>query len=132
MAVNTVANSNLQAQILKRRERWVDLGEGRRVKFLRPPETEFHKYLVPVEGEPERRTWSIEVDHVKKLVIGWEGFTEATLLGPEIGGDIAVEFSSDLWSTVIVDNAEWSGKIGREILDSIVGYVVDREKTTKN
>jgi len=128
----TIANSSLQARILKARERWVDLGEGRRVKFLRPGETEFHKYLIPVEGDPDRRTWSIEVEHVQKLVVDWDGFTEATLLGASVGGDIVVEFSPELWATVVVDNADWSGKVGREILDSIVSYIVDREKITKN
>lgn len=127
-----MTTDTLKAQILKRRERWVDLGEGRRVKFLRPGETEFHKYLKPVEGQPDQRTWSIEIEHVEKLVTGWEGFTEATLLGPEVGSDVPVEFDPSLWAIVVIDNAEWSQKVGREILDSIVTYILERDKTAKN
>lgn len=102
------------------------------MKYLRPGETEFHKFLVPIVGDETRRTWSVEVEHVKALVTGWEGFTEATLFGADVGGDAVVEFSPDVWAAVIVDNAEWSGMIGRDILDSIVDYITKREENAKN
>lgn len=128
MAGNLVA-PNLVAQLRKRRERWVDLGDGRRVKFLRPVESEQGE-MVKFEGT--EATWTVGLDQVRKFVIGWEGFTEASIVGADVGGDLVVPFERELFDELVSDDLAWVGKVARAILDSIVDYNVKKADVAKN
>ena len=56
------------------RARWVDLPGGKRVQFRRPLETDMGSFV-----------GGVSVEHVCAHVCGWQGFTEADLLGAGIG-----------------------------------------------
>lgn len=119
----------LLAQLRKRREKKVDLGDGKSVTFLRPPESEMVQML---GGDGETRTWTVGLDQVRKYVVGWAGFTEADLLGAGIGGSDPVEFNAELWLEVCADDIAWINQIGSAILSSVVEHLSAKEETAKN
>lgn len=119
-------------QLRKRRERWVDVGDGRRVKFLRPTETDFPKML-KIDEASQKATWNVTIDHVKMFVVDWEGFSEASLLGSDIApADQMVPFDPELFAEVVGDDADWVVKIANAILQSIVETFAKKEEKAKN
>lgn len=119
----------LLAQLRKRRQKTVDLGGGKEVTFLRPAEAEMAGLLT---GEGDTRTWNVGVEQVRSLVTGWSGFTEADLLGADIGGSDVVEFDADLWAEVCSDDITWVRQIGDAILQSVVTHITERDAIAKN
>jgi hypothetical protein len=114
----------------RRREKSVDLGGGKKVFFLRPSETDMGALLT---GEGDKRVWVITTDHVRKFVFGWEGFTEADVLGASVGAaDVPVEFDAELWAEMVSDDLDWISKIGDAILKSVVDYLTEKDATAKN
>lgn len=120
------------ARVRKQREKTVELEAGKKLTFLRPPEAELGDLLKPVEGDPTKAQWVIEIEHVVKYAVGWEGFTEADLLGAAIGSSDVVEFDRDLWAEVVGDRAEWKVKVANAILGSVVDHLTAREAVAKN
>lgn len=128
-----MAGPNVLALLQKRRERWVDLEDGRRIKFLRPPETDYGKLLKPELADPTKVTWSVDIDDVQRYVCDWEGFSEASLLGPEVGAtDIMVPFDKAIFAEIISDDIVWVQKVATAILDSVVENVNRRADEAKN
>lgn len=122
-------NNTLLAKLKKRRERTVDLGEGRSVTFLRPTEAEFPSMLKLDAGQA---TWSVGVEHVKALVTRWSGFSDATFVGETVGSTDPIPFDADLWAEVCSDRMEWNQKIAGAILDSVVEHITERDAIAKN
>ncbi len=111
------------------REKTVDLGDGKKVTFRRPSESDMPSLL---SGEGETRTWSVGIEHVRKYVIGWDGFTEADLLGAGIGASDPVEFNAALWDDVASDNIAWVRTVADAILRSVVDHITARDAVAKN
>ena len=125
-----MSNVALLARIRKRREHTVDLGEGKKISFLRPPEIDFPNFLV---GEDGKRNWVVKPDDTRKYVCGWSGFTEADLIGdPSIASSDPVDFDADIWAEVCADRLEWQQKLGRAILDSVLDHINKRADVEKN
>lgn len=88
------------------REVWLELepasGSGddakpaKRVRIRRPAEAEMRTFLVQSRAEA-----------AVGVVVGWDGFTEADLLGDSVGAADAVSFDADLWAEVVRDRADW-------------------------
>ena len=106
----------MQAQ----RERWVDLGDGKRVCFMRPAQTEL-RGLAGVSF----------VDVACKRVVRWEGFTEADLIGNE-GGDAAVPFSADLWAELARDRLDYVEKVVEAVVAEADKLVNEIKATAGN
>ena len=123
-------SSTLLAQLKKRRERSVDLGDGLSVQFLRPAEAEFPSMLATTDGG--QATWSVGIEQVKRCVTGWKGFTEASLLGGAIGSSDPLDFDAEVWAEVCADRIEWNQKIAKAILDSVIDHLTKRDETAKN
>ena len=119
----------LLAALKRRREKTVDLGDGKTVTFLRPSESEMGGML-DVKGD--QAEWNVNIEHVRKCVVGWGGFTAADLLGASIGSSDPVEFSVDLWHEVCADNVEYVTKVARAILTSVVDHISAKGATAKN
>ncbi len=119
----------LLAALKRRREKSVDLGEGRAVTFLRPLESDMGSML---SGEGAERTWSVTIEHVKKFVNGWSGFTEADLLGASIGSSDPVSFDPDLWAEVCADDIETVQKVAQAILKSVIDHLSEQADVAKN
>lgn len=132
--------SEIKALLLKGRAKWVtvgEVGEGdakrvQRVKFTRPPESDFHTLLTNVDPVEGKVNWSIELAHVIKYAADWEGFVEADFLGAGVGASDAVPFDRDLFATWVEDNVTAQRKIGSSILSATVDYITAREETAKN
>ena len=122
----------LLAQMRRNREQSVDLGDGKSVTFRRPPEAEMNALLEPTAPGSDKVTFMVDVQHVRKYVVGWKGFTEADLLGSAVGSDTPVEFDAELWDELCSDRLEWVTKVAKAILDSVVQFINNRADTAKN
>lgn len=119
----------LLAALKRRREKTIDLGNGKSVTFLRPTEAEMGA-LLEVNGE--QRTWNVGVEHVRKFVVGWSGFTAADLLGAAIGSSDPVEFDRELWAEVCADDIAWIRQVADAILKSVVDHITEKDSAAKN
>lgn len=112
----------------EQRLHWVELGpklgvafEGLAVQFRRPAEAEMHRFVA-----------GVEVDHVAEFVVGWRGFTEATLLGAAIGSSDAVDFSADAWALYVRDHLQVSGEVAQAMADAMRTHLMSRADAAKN
>jgi hypothetical protein len=107
-----------------RRERWVPLGddERRRVLIRRPSEVE----MISMRN-------GIGVADVGRHVVGWEGFTEADLLGPELGSaDAAAPFSTALWTEWVTDHVDALNLVAAAIAADVEAHCTAREAARGN
>lgn len=109
-------------RLLESRESWVELGPGLRVKVRRPAEGELHAYL------RERAT----VDAHLRCVVGWEGFSQATLLGPDVGSSDPLDFDPELWLLAARDRVEWIKAVAEGVAAAIEAHAKQREAVAKN
>lgn len=122
----------LLAQMRRRREQVVPLGDGKSVTIVRPPETEFGSMLKHVDVEKKLGTWEVGLEHVQKYTVGWDGFKEADLLGSAVGGDAVVAFDADIWAAVVADSTAYQQKVADAILNSVVTYLNSKAESAKN
>lgn len=127
-----MSNPALVARVRKMREKTVDLEAGKKLTFLRPPEADMPGLLKPVEGDATKMRWDVDIEHVVKYAVGWEGFLESDLLPGGIGGSDPVEFDRDLWAEVVGDRIEWKTKVANAILTAVVDHYNAREEAAKN
>jgi hypothetical protein len=119
----------IEQQMMAQRKSWVDLGDGKRVQITRPPETmigEFSNY-----GDGKFSVSSV-IDRVIKYTVGWDGITEADLLGASVGASDLVPFDPALWALVIEDRAEWLMKIAQALTASIANHYEQKAQAEKN
>lgn len=79
---------------------WCDLpqlGEGRRVRLRRPDQFNWSELK---EGGAKT------LDFVVSAAVGWEGVTDADLLGPEFGADAPAAFDVEAWRLLVSDDVE--------------------------
>jgi len=114
-------SQDLIARLLARRERWLELGQGKAVRLRRPAECEFAAVLR-----------GMAVERIAACVTEWRGFTEADLLGPQHGSTASVAFAADLWAEVLRDNAEWFGLIVEGIAEDVRRHTEARGSAEKN
>lgn len=107
--------SVLIQKIQQRREFRVELGDGKSVTLLRPPEAEF--FVIGRTG--------IGVAELERYARGWSGFTEADLYAG--GGSDEVPFDAALWREVVSDRADWMGKCALALVE-----VVQRRADERN
>lgn len=111
------------------RQSWVQLEPGKRVQIIRPPETSVGNFLRDDAGG---RAMVAELEQIKKYVTGWDGITEADLLGPSVGSSDPLPFSTDLWSEVVEDHGDWLALVARALLDAIVKHFEKKAEDSKN
>ena len=111
----------LLKRLMAQRERWVDLGGGRRVCFLRPAQTE----LRSLAG-------ANFVDVAAKAVIRWEGITEADILGPAVGSPDPAPFSPELWAAWSRDNIAHVEAVVEAVVAEADKLVSEIKATTGN
>lgn len=121
--------SRLIDQLRAQRKTWVDLEPGKRVQIMRPPESEIGKFLHLEDGQKHMRA---ELDQVVKYVTGWDGITEADLLGAAVGASDAVLFDAVLWAEVVADRGDWLKLVAQALLDAIVKHFEAKAQAEKN
>jgi hypothetical protein len=111
----------LIAKALEQREQWVDLGGGKRVRVRRPQAAD-----LPVFGR------GVTPEQFMRCAIGWDGFTEADIIGGAVGSSDAVPWAMDLWLVVALDSPEYMASVSRAVVEAIQGYLEQREAIGKN
>lgn len=120
------------ARLRKQRERSVEIDEGGRKKvFFRLPDVEGQNSMLEQVGE-QKFMWKVEAGHVCKYVTGWEGITEADLLGETVGSSDLVGFDQELWSEYVMYESALLGKIASALLKAVVDEINKREDARKN
>ena len=114
------------------RTTWVDLPEGRRVQILRPTEAEIlEHFLKPSARKGGGVTLTADLPQVKLFVVGWDGFTEVTFVGPAGASDL-VPFDAALWAAYIDDHVEDSRQIAQRLIDEIAKHHKLKADAEKN
>ena len=111
------------------RKRTVDLGAGKELTFLRPPEGDYDSMLTRVDNQAY---WDIKLDHIVKYSVGWSGFTEVEILGAGVGGDAVVPFDAQLWAELLSDSLEWQVVVRQAIQQSMNDYNNKKDADAKN
>lgn len=113
----------LIARLQEQRRQWVELAPGGpRVRFLRPLETDFGGFRL-----------GVTVDHVCEYVDGWEGITEAVILGSAQGSaDVPVPFAPDLWAALLRDRMDWVAPVARAIAEAISAHLKAKDTASGN
>lgn len=114
--------------MLAARQSWVELEPGKRVRILRPAEAEIGDfYTKPDQSEVERALMC-----ARKYVTGWEGITEADLLGASQAGADALPFDSALWAEVVKDRVGWLGIVHAALTDAYKAHEAAKAADAKN
>lgn len=121
MGAAPIDPAGLVARIQAQRESWVELAPGKRVRIRRPAEAQLARFRN-----------GITVDHLAECVVGWEGFTEADLLGPAVGASDALPFAPELWGEVVRDRMDWVGTLAEALAEVISAHLAQRAATAKN
>jgi hypothetical protein len=112
---------SLIAKLRSQRESWVEVAPGKRVRVRRPAEAEMSDFR-----------GGMTVDLLCRHVVGWEGVTEADVLGASIGSDEALPFTADLFAEVAKDRLAWFEPIAADLAARIAEHWKTREATAKN
>ena len=91
------------------------------MQFRRPLETELGKFR-----------GGVDVEHLCQYVCGWEGVTEADLLGPAIGANDAVDFSPALWAGLVRDRIDYVQPVAQAMVDAITDHLASKASAAKN
>lgn len=111
----------LVARALARRERWVDLEAGKRVCMRRPAAVQM-----------ARARGGITVEFLAAAAVGWEGMTEADLLGADGDAGKPLAFAQELWAVIVEDHADWAAKCAQQVMEMAAAHLAEREATAKN
>ena len=114
-------NAAIVAQALAQRERWVELEPGLRVRVRRPFETVFWRYAK-----------GVSVDDAIACVVGWEGFSEATVLGAAIGSSDPLPFAPEVWDVLARDRFAWVQKVADAVAEAVRAHIAAAAETAKN
>ena len=114
--------SRLRAQLLEQRRSWVTLEDGKRkLRIVRPVETELH---LLVRG--------VDVPMLCRFVDGWDGFTAADILGPEVGSSDPVAFDAGLFADWAADHADVVKTAAEGLMQVVQAFMARRQETAKN
>ena len=109
--------ADLIAKVLAKREFWVDLEPAKRVRVRRPAEAEMPAF---------RR---ITPQQVLGCCVGWDGITEADVLGPSLASPDPAEFSVELWTVVALDRVDWIERVSAAVVKAITEHIEGRKDT---
>lgn len=111
----------LLARMAEQRAHWVELGAGLRMRFHRPPEVDMPAFA-----------GGVKIEHAVRYACGWDGFTEAVLLGPAVGSADPVPFAVELWEAWLRDNSQHLPTVTKALADSITTHLAARSDVAKN
>lgn len=115
-------------QLREARQSWVEVEPGRRVQITRPPDASLHELTL----RPGENNIECMLRCVCKYVVGWDGITEADLLGAAVGGSDAAQFSAALWADVVADRRHWITTVMAKLIAVINAHDAAKEAAAKN
>lgn len=113
----------LVAKLRRARRITVEVAPGKRVHLLRPQEVEMLGIMRAREVTP---------DDVCRAADGWDGFTEADLLGPELGAADPVPFDRAVFQEWVRDRIDVLGQLATAISDAITAHFERRAAVSGN
>ncbi len=121
----------LLKQVLDARATWAEIepatdgNPAKRVKIRRPSEYDMRHFIKEggLRADPQS---------VHPYVIGWEGITEADVLGASIGSDAPADFSPELWAVVSEDHMPWLTAVCDAFVRAIVLHFERQAEAAKN
>lgn len=117
--------SDLVARVLAQRERWVELdGPALRVRIRRPDAL--------ARARMAGMDRNAVIESALASVVGWDGFTEARVLGAALGSEVAVPFDAALWAVLAGDRADWLQAVLTAYMDMIEAHAAQQEAAAKN
>jgi hypothetical protein len=108
----------------------VEVAPGKVVLVIRPTEVDVQHDFIKI-GDGGELSLQADFVEVGKYVTGWEGFTEADLVG-SAGASSPAAFSTELWGLVSADNVEWVRKVAKHLLDAIAAHQTAKGEAAKN
>lgn len=115
---------SLIARMREQRQSTVELGDGLSVTIIRPCEADIRAFSGA--SRPS------DLDVARKYVVGWKGFTEATLLGEAVGASDEVPFSQEVWTEAVADRLDWVHKVVIAVVSSIHSHQLSVAGEEKN
>lgn len=117
-----MGTASLEERLREQRRVWVPLADGRRrIRFTRPLVTQLHTLAN-----------GITIDKVVQYVDGWEGFTEADILGAAVGSADPAEFSEALFAAWVADDLDVLSLVSEAIAEAVRQLMESRELIAKN
>lgn len=86
----------------------------------------------PLDHQLRALAGGLTAELLAQHVVGWQGITEADLLGAAVGAEDEAEFSPALLSDVLGERGEWASKGAHALVEAITQYLQQREATAKN
>lgn len=114
-------SDDLIKRLLALRESLVEVEPGKRVRIRRPAEAQVPAFAA-----------ATPIERVRDNVVGWEGITEADILGPALGGDAEVSFDAALWGEIVSDRIVWLKIVHEALIEAINAHGVQGEAAAKN
>ena len=111
---------SLLEKLRTQRERSVEVEPGITLRFRRP--IDGHMQVVR----------NMTPDTACSLLVGWEGITEAYLLGGAVGSSDAVEFDPELAIEIVGDRGPWLIKLASAIAESVRQFYGLKDDVEKN
>jgi len=74
----------------------------------------------------------VEAELVTRQVVGWEGITEADLLGAAVGASSPVPWSAELCAEVLADRSGWLSAAAEWLVQAIRAHLDARGEAAKN
>ncbi len=110
--------SDIIQKIRQARSVWVELGDGKKIQIIRPTQYQtFQKFFS--EDSHGNSHFSVTFENTKDFIVSWDGFTEADLLGPEIGSSDPIAYQPDFFEEYLFDKTEWMPVIVQALVQEI-------------
>lgn len=123
-AANNDAASRLLAQLRNGRRRTVEVEPGKTLIYLRPTEEQILQFAA-------RKVSALDL--ARSGLQGWQGVTEADLLGPEIGSSDPAPFSPEIGAEVLADRAAtWQHELVQHLVQQVEAFLAQRAEQRKN
>jgi hypothetical protein len=112
---------DLVQQLRSQRESWAEVAPGKRIKIRRPQEAQMFRFRGGISA-------ALAVE----FVVGWEGITEADLLGASLASQTPAVFSPELVSEVLLDRMDWVEAVSVELRRAIEAHIEAKAAAAKN
>jgi len=119
-------------RVRAQRAKWVDVAPGKRVQIVRPPEVQAAERFMRPSAVPGQVLLNAGLAEVQDYVRGWDGITEADIVGSAGASDLPAPFSQQLWAVVVEDHADWMRVVAQGLLDLIVEHQQTKAGIAKN
>ena len=117
--------NDLIARLLRQRESPLEVAPGKVLRVRRPDAVDMAA-LARMRNDDQAAEW------FAARVVGWDGITEADLLGEAIGSDTPAPWSPALALTVLRDRPGWAGKVSAHVLEQVQAHRQQQGDVEKN